>query len=141
MKINPVLLAIFFCWMSACVRPSLDGQGSSRLEITEINVVRSYFLAINTKNQASLSKVLAENVEVSAGQKSWGKVTELANRVEAWTRDPKYTVEITSITIQGGIVKARVMVNYESHGSRVRQEIENTFNVQHNQITQAILSP
>lgn len=141
MRTAPVILAIFCWFMCACVRPNLAGSGSSRSVEAEIKVVTAYYAAINAKDQAALAKLLAENVNVRVGRKSWGKATELTNRVEGWTRDPDYSVQITSITLQGGVVKARVMVTYESHGGKVRQEIENAFKVENHQIIQAILSP
>lgn len=140
MRRIPILLALL-CLMSACARPNLAEPGASQQEGADIQVVRSYFAAINAKNQAALSKLLADNVTVLVGEKSWGKATELAHRVEAWTRDPNYTTEITSILLQGGLVRARVMVTFESHGVRGRQEIENTFSVQRSQIVQATLAP
>lgn len=140
MRISSVLL-VFFGLMSACAPPKQAETGPSRREAEEINVVRAYFAAIAGRNQGALSSLLAENVKVMVGPKNWGKADELTHRVEAWTRDPKYTAEITSITVQGGLVRARVMVTYESQGARARQEIENTFIVQHHQIVQAILSP
>lgn len=141
MRTSIVTLAILGISMCACVRPKLVEPGSPRQDEVETGVVQAYFSAINSKNQAALANLLAENVKVTAGQNAWGKATELANRVEWWTRDPTYSVEIKSITLQGGIVKARVMVTYMSHGSIGRQEIENTFKVQNKQIVQAILAP
>ena len=136
-----ITLAIICFSMCACVHPNLVEPGSPRQGEVETSVVRAYFSAINAKNQAALANLLAENVQVMAGHNSWGKATELTNRVEWWTRDPTYSVEIKSIALQGGVVRVRVMVTYVSHGSIGRQEIENTFKVQNRQIVQAILSP
>lgn len=141
MRTSFITLAIICFSIGACVRPTLVEPGSPRQDEVETGVVRAYFSAINAKNQTALANLLAENVKVTAGQNAWGKATELANRVEWWTRDPTYSVEIKSITLQGGVVRARVMVTYLSHGSMGRQEIENTFKVQNKQIVQATLAP
>ncbi len=141
MRTSPVVLAIFCCLMGACVRPKLVEPGVSRQAETDMNVVRAYYAAINAKSQAALANLLAEEVQVMVGSKAWGKGREVAQRVEGWTRDPQYSVEITSILLREGVVKARVMVTHQAHGAKVRQEIENTFKVQNSQIIQAILSP
>ena len=141
MRTSWITLSILLVSMVACVRPTTTEPGPSRQVAAETSVVRAYYDAINAKNQVALGKCLAENVKVMAGKTTWGKATELSNRVEWWTRDPKYSVEIKSITLQGGIVRARVMVTHMSHGSMGRQEIENTFKVQNKQIVQAILAP
>ena len=140
MRTSTLVLTALCLSMGACVRPRLAEPGPTRKEEAELNVVRAYYAAINAKNQAALSNLLAENIKVTAGQNSWGKATELTNRLEWWTRDPKYSVEIKSVTLQGGIIKARVLVTYMSHGALGSQEIENTFTVQNRQIVQAILS-
>ncbi len=141
MRTSFITLAIICFSMGACVRPTVVEPGAPRQDEVETSVVRAYFSAINAKNQAALASLLADNVKITAGPNAWGKATELTNRVEWWTRDPKYSVEIKSITLQGGIVRARVMVTHMSHGSMGRQEIENTFKVQNKQIVQAILAP
>lgn len=146
MRNHPVVLAIVLGALSGCVRPGLERPGlespaPTRQEGADLGVVRSYFDAINAKNRSDLSDLLAEDVKVTLGPKSWGKATELSNRAEAWTRDPNYTVEITSLRLEGDLVQARVMVTRDSHGTRVRQEIRNAFKVQHHQIVLAILSP
>lgn len=126
--------------MVACVRPNLAEPGPSRQVAAETSVIRAYYAAINGKNQVALAKCLAENVKVMAGKTAWGKATELTNRVEWWTRDPKYSVEVKAITLQGGSIRAQVRVTYVSHGALASQEIENTFKVQNGQIVEAILS-
>lgn len=141
MRISFITLTLICLLLGACVRPNPVQPGPPPQGEVESSVVQAYFSAINSKNQVALASLLAENVNVMAGQNSWGKATELTNRVAWWTRDPTYAVEIKSITLQGGLVRARVVVTYVSHGSMGRQEIENVFKVQNKQIVQAILSP
>lgn len=141
MRATSIPISIICLLMGACARPTLVEAGLSGRDQTDQAIVREYFLAINARDLAALSKVLAENLTVSVGNKSWGKATEIKNRTDQWARDPNYSVEIRSITGSSDAVRVKISVTYMAQGRRQSQEIENVFQVQNRQITQAVLSP
>lgn len=141
MRATSTHISIICLLMVACARPNLVETGPSHREKTDQAIVREYFEAINARDLTALTKVLAENAMISVGTHSWGKATELKNRTDQWSRDPKYAIEIKSMAGSSEAVKARVIVTYMAHGRLQSQEIENVFKVQNKQISQAVLSP
>lgn len=141
MRATSTHLSLICLLLSACAHPNLVEAGLSHQEKTDQAIIRDYFVAITAKDQTTLARVLAENVKVTVGTRSWNKATEIKNRTDQWVRDPNYSVEIRSITGAGDTVKARVIVTYRAHGRVQSQEIENVFKVQNKQIIQAVLSP